>query len=449
VSGPEHYIREYAWAVDVGAPIVHPITRRTCGAIGLTCPNSADVRHINVVLQQAVASVTDRLYEDASNRERLLLRQFLEATRHGSPGDGVLLLSERMMVSNPAAARLLQGIDNEILWEQAVDAVCAVPEATSQLRLRGEEAVAANFERVGDGAAMAGVLMTLKPSGPPRSRPTAPRAEGSPGRAASYAARQLDTEIQLCATQHHPVLVLGGPGSGKRHTAERIHAASQADPPMRVVDVALAPVRGDIDLLKELAAQLTTAHGTVFIRHIECFDARSIPTVASLVRNVPADGPRVIATAESEGLDSGWAALFPLRIEVPRLRDRLEDLPTIVRTLIERHGGSGRMHPAAIQALSRHDWVGNISELEAVVSAALVGRRTSDLTVRDLPAAYQGAGRRRRLTRMEQVERSAIVRALVEAKGNRTRAAEIVGIGRATLYRKVQAYGIDLEATLI
>ena len=50
---------------------------------------------------------------------------------------------------------------------------------------------------------------------------------------------------------------------------------------------------------------------------------------------------------------------------------------------------------------------------------------------------------------MEQVERTAIVRALTDAGGNRTRAAELAGIGRATLYRKIRAYGLDAESTLI
>jgi sigma-54 dependent transcriptional regulator, acetoin dehydrogenase operon transcriptional activator AcoR len=137
-----------------------------------------------------------------------------------------------------------------------------------------------------------------------------------------------------------------------------------------------------------------------------------------------------------------------VRVDVPPLRDRLEDLPTIVHALIERSGARGRMLPAAIRALSQQEWEGNIGELATVVTAALEGRRTADLTVRDLPPEYQSHPPRR-LTRMEQVERSAIVRALTDAGGNRTRAAELAGIGRATLYRKIRAYGLDTEATLI
>jgi len=447
VSGEEHYIRQYAWAVDAAAPIVHPITRRLYGALGITCPNDVDVRHLNVILRQAVGNISDRLYEDASDRERLLLRRFLEATRQGSK-DGILLLNDRMMLTNPAAARLLEGIDNSILWEQAAEAVSTSSSAARDLRLRGEETTCASFARVDHGAAMAGVLVKVKLPADQR-RPAARRAAPAQGAQRSSAAQQLDQEIALGAAQRQPVLVLGEPGSGKLHTAEAIHAAARSDGPLRVLDVALAPVRGEDELLRELASLLQEPASTVVVRHLESFGARARRTVSSLLEALDDRRPRIIATADAQLLGDAWLALFPLRIEVPRLRDRIDDLPAIVRTLMERHGAAGRMLPAALQALSRHDWVGNIRELEGVVRTALVGHRTADLTLRDLPSAYQDAGGRRRLTRIEQVERDALVRALAEAGGNRTRAAEIAGIGRATLYRKMRSYGLDLESALI
>jgi transcriptional regulator of acetoin/glycerol metabolism len=449
VCGEEHYIDSYRWAVDLGAPIVHPVTRRLYGAIGLTCRNSVDVRHLNVVLRQAVARVTDRLYEAASSREQLLLRRFLEQTSHGSTNEAVLLLSERMMLINPAAARLLQGIDNDILWEKAVDAVADARQVTGDVLLPDGESAPAIFERIEDGTTMAGVLARLKPPAPSRSRPATSRAAGSRRWRASDPGQRLEREIARCAAQRDPVIVVGEPGSGKRHTAERIHAAGDADTPMRVVDAALAPLRGDLELLRELASKLDQPGGTVLVRHVECFDPRSVATLSSLARRSGDGAPRVIATADIKEFEPSWTALFPVRLEVPPLRDRIEELPDIVRSLIQRGGGSGRMLPVAIRALSRNPWAGNIGELESVVNAALVGRRTCDLTLRDLPAAYQDARGHRRLTRMEQVERATIVSALAEAKGNRTQAARIAGIGRATLYRKMKTYGIDLETTLI
>ena len=425
VAGDEHYIDEYAWAVDAGVPIVHPITGRMSGALGLTCPNHVDIRHLNVVLRQAAAGVTESLYETASRRERLLLHRFLEATRQGSAQRAVLVLSDRMMLSNPAAARLLGGAGSEVLWEQAVDAVAYATEVTSELRLDGDDVISARFERIDDRSGLAGVMATLE--APASSRR---RAGGT---------HRLEDDIARCAVHAKPVLVVGERGAGKYHTAARI-----APEPLRVIDAALAPVRGDDAVLRELAAQLEDREGAVLIRHVECFGRRSLATLAALLRG---PGPRIVATAD-DAIEPAWATLFAVRVDVPPLRDRLEDLPTIVHALIERSGARGRMLPAAIRALSQQEWEGNIGELATVVTAALEGRRTADVTVRDLPPEYQ-ARPPRRLTRMEQVERSAIVRALTDAGGNRTRAAELAGIGRATLYRKIRAYGLDTEATLI
>jgi transcriptional regulator of acetoin/glycerol metabolism len=102
------------------------------------------------------------------------------------------------------------------------------------------------------------------------------------------------------------------------------------------------------------------------------------------------------------------------------------------------------MQPAALRALALYEWPGNIRELDAVISKVVASRRTCDISVRDLPATHIGAGSPRRLTRMEHVERSAIQQALLEAEGNRTQAAAILQIGRATLYRKIKSYGLDV-----
>jgi transcriptional regulator of acetoin/glycerol metabolism len=100
------------------------------------------------------------------------------------------------------------------------------------------------------------------------------------------------------------------------------------------------------------------------------------------------------------------------------------------------------MAPAAIQSLMRYDWPGNVRELDDLVRALLSRKRTTDIVVADLPPDYQRSNRR--LRRIDLVERAAIARALQEAQGNKTKAAEALEIGRATLYRKIRAYGLDL-----
>jgi transcriptional regulator of acetoin/glycerol metabolism len=81
-----------------------------------------------------------------------------------------------------------------------------------------------------------------------------------------------------------------------------------------------------------------------------------------------------------------------------------------------------------------------------VVRGILTRKRTTDIVLADLPPVYQRGSRR--LRRIEQVERAAIVKALLEVDGNKTKAAALLEIGRATLYRKIRSYGLDLELSI-
>jgi transcriptional regulator with AAA-type ATPase domain len=93
-----------------------------------------------------------------------------------------------------------------------------------------------------------------------------------------------------------------------------------------------------------------------------------------------------------------------------------------------------------MRVLLGYNWPGNVTELRDVLRAALTRRPAGDLREADLPEKCF-ASSRRSLTPMEIVERDAIVRALVEAGGNRVKATGILGIARSSLYRKIDANG--------
>jgi transcriptional regulator of acetoin/glycerol metabolism len=88
----------------------------------------------------------------------------------------------------------------------------------------------------------------------------------------------------------------------------------------------------------------------------------------------------------------------------------------------------------------RADWPGNVRQLEGVARRLATARPFGELTVRDLPADLQQP--LRRLSQMERAQRAAILHALAQAEGNKVRAAEALGIGRATLYRKMKELSI-------
>jgi len=138
---------------------------------------------------------------------------------------------------------------------------------------------------------------------------------------------------------------------------------------------------------------------------------------------------------------------FAAVVRVPPLRERPEDIADIVPALIRRHAERGpRCSPDLLQALMRADWPGNVRQLEAVVQRMVERRRLGELTPRDLPPDLDQPPPRR-LSQMERAQRSAIVQALAQADGNKVRAAEALGIARATLYRKMKELGIGSSRT--
>lgn len=138
-----------------------------------------------------------------------------------------------------------------------------------------------------------------------------------------------------------------------------------------------------------------------------------------------------------------------IEIRVPGLSERPEDIPVLVQHFLKKYG---QMYGKTFRGLSRraqivmlqHDWPGNVRELENVVSSAAITATAEFIDVTDLPAHLQKPRRRLngagldenwRPLPMDEVRRLHIQRVLVACNGNRVRAAQILGIGRTSLYR--------------
>jgi transcriptional regulator of acetoin/glycerol metabolism len=102
------------------------------------------------------------------------------------------------------------------------------------------------------------------------------------------------------------------------------------------------------------------------------------------------------------------------------------------------------MSAAALNQLRRLPWPGNVDQLRQVLVVATRHRRSGEIGIEDLPAQTRSASRYQ-LTPLESLERDAIVEALDAAAGSKVRAAAALGLSRATIYRKIKAYGILLD----
>lgn len=105
--------------------------------------------------------------------------------------------------------------------------------------------------------------------------------------------------------------------------------------------------------------------------------------------------------------------------------------------------------PAALQSLVQWSWPGNIRELVETVSQLVQSATASVIERKQLPKHLQQALPRRQLSLIEAAEREAIIRAMDAAGGNKSEAAELLGIGRTTLYRRLRQLGLDVGEGLI
>lgn len=144
-----------------------------------------------------------------------------------------------------------------------------------------------------------------------------------------------------------------------------------------------------------------------------------------------------------------------IRIELPPLRRRSEDIPLLVDHFIRKFARTAKRSVEGIQAdalaaLKNHQWPGNIRELEHTIERAVLLGKESMIGLADLPESF-GAGSdgavlidqalTRQLT-LHDLERDYIGRVLQASRGNKTEAARILGVDRTTLYRKLEEYKI-------
>jgi two-component system response regulator HydG len=145
-----------------------------------------------------------------------------------------------------------------------------------------------------------------------------------------------------------------------------------------------------------------------------------------------------------------------IKIRVPPLRERLDDVPAIARHFLDRFNAQYNknirdLSPATVQRLLRYNWPGNIRELESVIERAVLFCSGKQLEPDCLPEEFHGPRLINSsfvippLVPMEEIEREAILQTLERTSGNVRRSAQILRFPRPTFYRKLKKLGITVE----
>ena len=134
-----------------------------------------------------------------------------------------------------------------------------------------------------------------------------------------------------------------------------------------------------------------------------------------------------------------------IAIHLPPLRERRDDIPLLVEALLARHGGGKTVSAEAMEVLCEYAWPGNVRELENALERALIVTRGDVITPDTLPERVVSRAGERLIRDVEHAEPTldvierAYIRWVLDAQGgNKTRAAEVLGIDPSTLHRKLQ-----------
>jgi transcriptional regulator of acetoin/glycerol metabolism len=472
VFGHEHYAEHLEGLACAGVPIHDPVSGKTVGVIDLTCwRKNADPLLVSLVKSTA-DQITQALLAAGSSRDLHLLQEYVRACRR--TGGIVLALGNDVVMLNDHARQLLDPGDQSALIGHATEALARRNPGAVSVDLPSGVVARMFCRRIsGDGRFADGVVhvklvaaAVVAPEAPvPRSAMYLPGLVGS-GVLWLRACR----EAEALYDSSDWMTLEGETGVGKLALARAVHQRRNPAAPFHVLDADSASQ----DWLTKARRELLDGSGMLVIRHVDVLTARQMHSLASALQEARAGQQRESQQKESqqkqegqqkegqreEGaedlrvaitLDRKHAAadltrllrFFQGTVELPPLRHHIEDLHELVPFFLARLSQQGRLtcSPEAMQLLLRHNWPGNAEQLWQVLKQVVQRRRAGVIMPKDLPPECWTVSRRL-LSPLESIERDAIVQSLQDHEGNKVRAAEALGMSRATIYRKIHEYGI-------
>ena len=308
------------------------------------------------------------------------------------------------------------------------------------------------------------------------------RAEGVPALIAESAAMQPVLQmIARVGPSDANVLITGEPGTGKEVVAKTLFAISprSAKPMVTVNAGGLAEGVFESELFGHVKGAFTDAK-TDRVGRFELADGGTLflDEIANVPLNLQAKMLRVLEVGEMERVGSSRTKRVDVRvisatnahleeevqggrfrqdllfrlntieIHLPPLRERREDIPLLAAHFLSTHAQRYRKRisgfdPAALQLLLDNPWQGNVRELNHVTERAVLMAQSNQIKPADLAlrSARDGAPRLEDMS-IEEVEAFLIKKALARYNGNVSHAANLLGLSRSALYRRLQRYGL-------
>ena len=305
----------------------------------------------------------------------------------------------------------------------------------------------------------------------------------------SPAMLQVFDVVQQVAPTRATVLITGETGTGKELIAHALHNLSprKNGPFVAVHAAALSSTLLESELFGHEKGAFTGAverrigrfesadGGTLFLDEVSEIDPAMQVKILRVLeerafervggsKTINVDVRLVAATnkdlkklvTEGKFRDDLFYRLSVVTVNLPSLRERREDIPLLIDAFIRQcSADNGKpvrtITQEAVNVLMAYDWPGNVRELRNSIEQMVVLSRGERLSLRDVPAPIRTGADLTKIAvvrpgmtmTVEEAERQLIVQALKETDGNRTRAADRIGMSRRTLHRKLKRYGLE------
>jgi len=460
VIGAEHTADVLTDFACFGAPVYNPISKRLQGVITLTALAKDSSPLLSGLINHAARTIGERMLDLSSIRERVLFDKFLVASKQSRK---TAVVGGDILLESPGASEHLRNINQNVLWATISESLSTShPKRVLQFPTDTEvveilcSAVIFNDQIIGAIIEIVDQTVSLETkksfAAEAVSERWPPLSKNLPGSSPAWLSTLEQAEASMKA--RIPVVVFGAPGTGKTTLLRNMLERLVTDRRPLIIDAATATdnANGWIEELQEAF----TEGAPLILKHINLLDDDTARRTAEAILRMPQQLERGLlhATSSAQGLhpisDEHQALLDVLavgRIDIPNLRERKQDFRALLKLLEHRFASTKSITytQGAFNALTRAPWPGNLRQLESVMRGVFALGRSSEITIDQLPPSIAEYASRRDLTMLEQLEVDGITNALIKCGGNKVVAAEMLGVSRSTLYRKMGTYKLDAE----
>jgi transcriptional regulator of acetoin/glycerol metabolism len=448
VFAAEHYCEAFHETMCTAALVRDPLTRQPIGVFDITSAYTEPASNVWALAVQAASLIESEIQQLlVSSGERLLETL---ATQQHDQAAYVIDLEGKSTMSNQAATALLAPEDYASLSTYVRRSVQDRDEHVVPHVLKSGRSVLVEVTVVQLREQPVGALVVVRENrrhrGASSAATTVSRIED--WRPFNASAAWL-VPARACMYSREPVLVIGEAGTGKSALVTALQRNAGGSAP-RVIDC--VSLDGWADCLRLLEEAADTA--VLLERLLDLKPALQARLVGWLDARDDGARPRIFATAcvadelalRASVLRRDLVDRLAVHVvRVPPLRERSDEVEEIALEVIQdvTHGRGYVNQPVSKEALailSGYPWPGNVRQLQNVIRRVLLVRAHGEIGVADLPPDIVLGASEPRRGLIEQLEGEAILRTLQSTGGNVSKAAQVMGLSRATVYRRLHAF---------